>query len=84
MDSPTTINPGGIQTSDTNLSTFYQRRGKLLTYHGGADNVSKTCFIASRTRILALLLLTEAAPFALTMGYYGNVRQTINMSMEQP
>lgn len=40
MDFSTSINPGGIQTSDTDLSAFYQKGGKLLTYHGGADQVS--------------------------------------------
>jgi feruloyl esterase len=42
MDLATSLNPGGIQTSETDLSEFYKKGGKLLTYHGGADQASNS------------------------------------------
>lgn len=55
-------NPGGIETSGTDLSAFYKRGGKLLSYQGGYD---------------------QAAPFALNMWYFSQVRSTLNLSLSE-
>lgn len=40
LDLAMKINPGRINTWDPDLSEFYKHGGKMLTFHGGADQVS--------------------------------------------
>lgn len=40
MDFALKVNPGSVNTAESNLSAFYSRGGKLIAYHGRNDNVA--------------------------------------------
>ncbi|KAJ7151197.1 tannase and feruloyl esterase [Mycena filopes] len=61
------INPGGIATFDGNFTTFRDRGGKFLTYHGRSDPLIPS---GNSKRMYDLLVYTLRAPASVLDDFY--------------
>lgn len=81
MDLATKIDPGRINTWDPDLSAFYQRGGKMLLWHGTADEVNdKSDWHSNERKHLLITTCPQSLPLRLSVDYYNWVQATLNLT----
>ncbi|KAJ6013056.1 tannase and feruloyl esterase [Penicillium canescens] len=69
MNAAIKINPGGVNSGETDLSTFHRRGGKIISYQGWNDE-TLTSMLSMQLFLIPGLHHCHGSPVAWSIGQY--------------